>query len=350
MNHTNYLNQNRYLCLDGLRCLSILAVIWHHAGYPYWDNFLLASQGDHGVTLFFVISGFLITSLLLKEKRTKGHINLKKFYIRRTLRIFPLYYCVLLIYVLLVYILELESLAGKAFFDNLKYFATYTSNVFVPFIAGDRIIFFFAWSLAAEEQFYLIWPTIERFLSPVVSIPLLIFVIISNLILNNNDISNENIYLHALELIAIPICIGVLLAHALDNKNSYQFIHPLVSRSESSFVFLFFMFLSLSIEGTPITLVYLLMALLIASCVTCIKPSTSLIFENNIVKKIGQISYGMYLLHMLALNVVKTLASNLNISYWPVIFISTTFLTTLFGVASFYFFERHFLSIKRSFS
>ncbi|BAJ01539.1 acyltransferase family protein [Shewanella violacea] len=350
MTYTHYLNQKRYLCLDGLRCLSILAVIWHHAGYPYWDQLRLASQGFHGVTLFFVISGFLITSLLLKEKRNNGKIDLKQFYIRRTLRIFPLYYAVLLVYICLVLVLEPETRAGTAFLDNLKYFATYTSNVFVPFVAEERIIFFFAWSLAAEEQFYLIWPSIERMLAPSTSIPMLILIILASLILQYAGINGDHIYLRVLEVIAIPICIGVVLAHTLANKKSYQIISLVITRPESSIIFLTATITSLAIEGVPLILVYILMALLIASCVTCTRPMIYPLFENRLVKKIGQISYGMYLLHMLAYNLVAKCVAHFGIDYWPVTFSATIILTTLLGLSSFHLFEQHFLKMKRNFS
>ena len=350
MNYTNYLNQKRYLCLDGLRCLSILAVIWHHAGYPYWDHIYLASQGFHGVTLFFVISGFLITSLLLKEKRTKGKIDLKKFYIRRTLRIFPLYYCVLLIYTLLVLVLEPDTPTGTAFLDNLKYFASYTSNVFVPFVAGERIIFFFAWSLAAEEQFYLIWPTIERMIAPIISIPLLILIIIASILLHYTGVDSGSLYLRALDIIAIPICIGVLLAHVLANKKSYQFVSALITRPGASLIFLIAMLTSLAIKGVPLILVYIFMALLIASCVTSPRPLVRPLFENIFARKIGQISYGMYLLHMLAYNLVAKVVTYLNIDYWLITFLATMVLTALLGLSSFHLFEQHFLKLKRNFS
>lgn len=92
-------------------------------------------------------------TLLLRERERNSKIDLKAFYIRRSLRIFPLYYGVLFLYMVLVSVLERDSTAGQAFFNNLIYFATYTSNLFVPL--DGRVIFYFAWSLAAEEQFYL---------------------------------------------------------------------------------------------------------------------------------------------------------------------------------------------------
>src|SRR6185369_11900809 len=79
------------------------------------------------------------------------------------LRIFPLYFVVLLVYVASVALFEHDASARQGFFSNLRYFATFTSNWFVAH-DSSRVIFYFAWSLAAEEQFYLCWPWIERFL------------------------------------------------------------------------------------------------------------------------------------------------------------------------------------------
>jgi peptidoglycan/LPS O-acetylase OafA/YrhL len=94
--HAAFRANNRFGSLDGLRALSVVAVIWHHSGggmvASEW-----AQHGHHGVTLFFAISGFLITTLLLRERDRHGAIDLRAFYVRRALRIFPLYYAVLLI-------------------------------------------------------------------------------------------------------------------------------------------------------------------------------------------------------------------------------------------------------------
>src|SRR5262249_16720595 len=99
---------------------------------------------------------------LLREYEKWGRISLRAFYIRRALRIFPAYYAVLLLYVVMVWVLEGHSPDGEEFFANLGYFTTYTSNWFVA--VDGRAIFYFAWSLATEEQFYLLWPTIEKHL------------------------------------------------------------------------------------------------------------------------------------------------------------------------------------------
>lgn len=117
---------NHFGSLDGLRALSVAAVIWQHSGggmvAAEW-----AQLGHHGVMLFFAISGFLITTLLRRERDRHGVINLRAFYARRALRIFPLYFAVLSIYVVLVFVLERRSKVGQDFFSNLVYFATYTT-------------------------------------------------------------------------------------------------------------------------------------------------------------------------------------------------------------------------------
>src|SRR5262249_8406845 len=120
-------------------------------------------RGQLGVHLFFAISGFLITSLMIRERMQYGRVSLAKFYMRRSLRIFPLYYATILVYVLLVLSLEQNSAAGREFFHNLPAFCTYTTNWFVRLTSGERVVFYFAWSLAVEEQFYLTWPWVERY-------------------------------------------------------------------------------------------------------------------------------------------------------------------------------------------
>src|SRR5271166_3634228 len=78
--------------LNGLRCISVLAVIWHHAVGHLFPTDTFLAEGYMGVDVFFAVSGFLITTLLLRERDTWGDIDLRSFYARRSLRIFPLYY------------------------------------------------------------------------------------------------------------------------------------------------------------------------------------------------------------------------------------------------------------------
>ena len=146
---------SRLPCLDGWRCISILLVLLNHSrqlpGYdPSWDRVVRwIPDGRFGVEVFFVISGFLITFLLLKEREKTGVISLRMFYVRRTLRILP------------AYVAFLGALATLCYFTALQIpFArwisllTFTEN----YVETDWVPYRHIWSLCVEEQFYLIWP------------------------------------------------------------------------------------------------------------------------------------------------------------------------------------------------
>ena len=112
-------------------------------------------QGELGVHVFFVISGFLISSILLRELAQAGHIDLRRFYFRRTLRIFPAFYC----YLGVIFAAEVLGIARPervAPIANVLPAATYASDL-VNLVGKDWFLAH-AWSLAVEEQFYLLWP------------------------------------------------------------------------------------------------------------------------------------------------------------------------------------------------
>lgn len=163
--------------LNGIRFLAALVVIVHHVemakywfGLPniYNSSFVGGVFGELGIILFFVLSGFLITYLLLEEHRRTGTIGIKAFYMRRILRIWPVYYLVVIfslfvlpnfhvfdIPVLSVHINEgffLKSLAYLSFLPNLGY----TVYEHIPYATQT-------WSVGVEEQFYLLWPVLMLF-------------------------------------------------------------------------------------------------------------------------------------------------------------------------------------------
>jgi peptidoglycan/LPS O-acetylase OafA/YrhL len=140
--------------LDGIRGLAILAVLGHH--------FLGLRSGFYGVDLFCVLSGFLITTLLLEERATTGSVSLRRFYERRARRLLPALGPVLL-FSLLVAVLEIE--AGRRDYARIRIEGIvscvfYAANILATF--GNRLPLELSqmWSLAQEEQFYLLWPTI----------------------------------------------------------------------------------------------------------------------------------------------------------------------------------------------
>ncbi len=154
---------NNYAFIDGIRAIAVLWVIFFHAWI--WQSFLatktIASvydsiflnwipKGDLGVDLFFVISGFLIGSILFKEIQSTGKINFKKFYVRRFLRLMPVYLFTMLICIYL-YKDHLDT-----FWSNLLYINNYIPNSYL----------LHTWSLAIEEQFYIIVPFLILYVLP----------------------------------------------------------------------------------------------------------------------------------------------------------------------------------------
>ena len=131
--------------LDGLRALAVGLVIAYHAGAPV--------PGDLGVALFFVLSGFLITHLLLAERAATGTVSLRAFYARRSLRIFPAYYA------FIAASWAADQILGHPWSPALTASAlSYTVNYYNALTATHGGTIAHAWSLAVEEQFYLLWP------------------------------------------------------------------------------------------------------------------------------------------------------------------------------------------------
>ncbi len=144
------LQQKNIPSLDGLRAISVALVILLHDGVPYVPN-------THGVLTFFVLSGFLITWLLLKESERTGAVSIKAFYIRRTLRIFPAFYVFWIVSVCF-YLYTRGMPTRDAVLDYLAaffYLGDYRHTV-----GHMRPVLGHTWSLGVEEKFYLLWPWI----------------------------------------------------------------------------------------------------------------------------------------------------------------------------------------------
>ena len=162
----------RYPTLDGIRGLAILMVVLHN--FSVVDDPVMPGVAGHllfasitggwaGVTLFFVLSGFLITGILLDTQHEPGHF--RRFYMRRTLRIAPLYYAVLLVAFVVLPLLGAAPAPVLADQPQQFWLWTYLSNWVEPFGLADHTFPHF-WSLAVEEQFYLLWPLLTWRRSP----------------------------------------------------------------------------------------------------------------------------------------------------------------------------------------
>ncbi|NII42452.1 peptidoglycan/LPS O-acetylase OafA/YrhL [Curtobacterium flaccumfaciens] len=145
---------HRSLALDGLRTIAIVIVILYHLHVPQFEG------GWIGVTVFFVLSGYLITTLLLRERRKTGTVRLGSFWWKRLLRLYPALLALVVAGLLLWnWVGDYKGAsfsAGEAAFIAL----TYTGNLFRSFWDTTQGVFAHTWSLSMEEQFYLVWPPV----------------------------------------------------------------------------------------------------------------------------------------------------------------------------------------------
>jgi peptidoglycan/LPS O-acetylase OafA/YrhL len=155
MQYAEYRDVRHFTALDGLRAISVLLVVLAHArGREDW----LWVRGANGVTVFFVLSGYLITTLALREEAVRGRIDLGAFYLRRTFRILPMYYLTLAIYCVLVLVLHADPARHDKFVHALPYYLTYLQEY--PHLVLKDVSFELSWSLGIEEKFYLVWPVL----------------------------------------------------------------------------------------------------------------------------------------------------------------------------------------------
>jgi len=139
--------------LDGVRAVAALLVVLHHARtHRLWG----ALEGWNGVTLFFVLSGFLITTLALREEDEHGALRWRAFVVRRCFRIVPVYVASLALYTVLMFSIGFGGSHRAAFAHALPWYLSPFPEV--PFFTRTHIVFSLAWSLGIEEKFYLLWP------------------------------------------------------------------------------------------------------------------------------------------------------------------------------------------------
>lgn len=315
----------------------MIAVIWHHVGESYDAPIL--NQGFRGVDFFFAISGFLITTLLLREKDRTGSISLKNFYIRRSFRIFPVYYVSLAVYAALTFLLMRHTDKAAEFWNNLPAFLTYTSNWFLPTDGeGTGITFYFAWSLATEEQFYLFWAPLLLLLLKVPKAPwlpacaALMLMVVSILA---KGFASESLFWTIVSSLAPAILMGAAAATALHYRASFAVAYRVVGAKPASPLLALALIACLALEA-PGLLVQTIMVLLVTSLT--IREDTPLapFLRWRPLVFVGSISYGMYLLHMLCANVVRRVLQD---DRGIVVFLATLALVSLVAYLSFRYFE-----------
>lgn len=353
MNHKKIYFRN----LDALRTIAFLLVFWQHAFGRYsidlknvGFNETLANKifytGGAGVYIFFVLSGFLITYLLVEEKKKNGKINLLYFYGRRTLRIWPLYYLICINGIFIFPLLTNSfSFSGDALL-NLSFLNNFDPKVSKSAVTG------IAWSVAIEEQFYLLWPIIFTFFKRrhLNIIALLIFIGSSFYVFNAEDYFNQ--YYHTFSNVRF-LMIGCLGAIVYQNKKSQ--IKNLITEKKITLFKLIsltvFIFL-LSPFANPISafleLIILPLLFMMIIIYLCEKKSKKI----NSFSKLGKYTYGMYFYHPTIILLVKIIFDKLDLHYqnhfwvYLILIILSLALTVLIAITSYKYYESYFLRLK----
>lgn len=341
-----------YNSLDGLRAIAAIGVIVaHFFTIERIKNPLLikiAQQGNSGVSLFFVLSGFVITRILLNTVKDKKYFS--NFYGRRTLRIFPLYYLGLLIYNFLPYLLGLKY--SSISFDKLWYYYAYVQNIARTF-NWDSVGPVHYWSLAVEEHFYLIWPAIVYFFYSnnkkklfLISGFFIVLAFLLRIYMINKGYEINVFTLTRIDQLALGCVLALLESKGyLNSAAKKYFIVALI-------VGLLFVLYSATFDYFNLNLykhsAYGLFYFgLIGYCITAdIKSLFNQLLNLKVVQFLGRISYGIYIWHMIVILLVE---SYFNIHNLAVQFLLIMFFTVLVSAVSYYFFEMKFLKLKKYF-
>jgi len=352
----DYLDLKYIPSLDGWRAVAIIMVVQAHfmltleKGTVIHTILKFTTIGILGVKIFFVLSGFLITTLLIKEKIKFGQINLKKFFIRRGLRIVPVLY----IYLISVF-----------FINEIFQLNLIPSNFLGPLLYINNFNFFSAiwltghtWSLAVEEQFYLIWPFVFRYLSNSLKICLIIIIIIPFIkILQHLNPQISNYILAPFFVPASSIFTGVLIS--LSCFNSYisnKFIKQKKFKYSIFIVCIIWIYVNYYISSRGIYGIYSVpfgdiftdfcIAYLILFSIVRKSHFIFAILNSKFLKKIGVISYSIYIWQQLFIIPKGNYPILEQYFYFPFNLI----LVFGFGYLSYYFFERPFLKLKNKFA
>ncbi len=350
--------EKRYFgSLDGLRCLCIVMVLWHHSPLFLPDNGTLPQillRGFTGVDFFFVLSGYLITTLLLREEEREGRFSIAGFYRRRLLRIVPVYF-LLVTLVAGWWILVRGQAEWTAY---LPYYFLFLVN----FLETDIPLLAPTWSLSVEEQYYLVWPALLLLLPWVRwRIGFLLVMIATAVLVGQGGLPQiEPAPPTELARFVLPmgayaaILIGSLTALVLHKEAGFVAVWRLLGQ-RSAPVVLFLVLMALwqglpgALPGWPNFAMHSVMALILASLVVREDHMLAGVLRWPPFVRIGMISYGIYLWHLIGRHFGVELTAGLGFDPTVTLWVSTALYllaSYLIAEASFRFFESYFLKLK----
>lgn len=363
------MNNNKVVFLPGLNGIRILAasgvMIGHITGAIGKLNFTYSLSGfdkgdvkgyslsEHGVTMFFVLSGFLITYLMLLEREKFGFVKKKEFYIRRALRIWPLYYLYLVVCLAIAYFLD----GSNPFTNTTAWYVFFLANV--PFIwqfTLSNLDHF--WSIGVEEQFYLFWPWF--FKTPIRKLMLVTIIIIIVL-------SVVRVALWYFMPFSVPalfsvvnrfdcMLFGALGAMFYVEKNQ-TFLKLIDNRMTQAVALLVLLSLVLNVFWflNSIMEVFVVEAMTLVIIIGQINIRNRIVnFNNNVMDYLGKLSYGIYVIHVLVLHLTLSFFNWKKIDNQIIAIALVYFIVVSFTIAlahlSYNYYEKPFLKLKSHFA
>lgn len=356
--------------LNGLRFIAAFLVIIHHIeqikSISKFDNYLsipfVGIIGKLGVILFFVLSGFLITYLLLVEEHSFKKISIRKFYIRRILRIWPLY---LLIIFLAFFILpNIDIFTWPGFGRDIIYsnllFKLFLYVIFFPNLVisllGVVPYASHTWSIGTEEQYYLVWPVILQHFKKhrlLLMLIIIVFYLTFQKFLTTHYseiLPFKNVIRAFWSRFNIDcMAIGGIYAILLFEKNKFYKL----LQNNTLFYLTIILVIVLLIKGVYIPYIHyefysILFGIIIFNFATNDKIKISL--ENRILNYLGNISYGLYMYHPIGIVLALTITTSINFTTNWLLYPLSFILTTTIAGLSYKYFESFFLKFKNKFS
>ncbi|MES2514075.1 MAG: acyltransferase [Bacteroidota bacterium] len=370
------INKSYFENLDALRFFAFLSVFLAHCSsffaYKFDNKYLellhkhVFRNGNLGVGFFFVLSGFLITWLLFTEKDQNGRIHIGHFYMRRVLRIWPVYFIVVTVgFVIGTHDFELLNALQFNYsinIEQLKFYIFFLANYDLVLNGISSLLLSVLWSVAVEEQFYIVWPLIfllaKKEFFPFICYLLIIISFVSRYTLQTYYSTPE---------VMSDLAIGGLIAYYALYCPVFLDFFKTISKSKTAFVYLlFFMIAPLRgfsfVFGEKIYAIYYCFESILFSCIFGFiileqNFSNQSFFKLGRIKVfgyLGKISFGLYAYHMLFFPVTfyfigkSGMAENDFKSYlFKIIF--SLLLTVAFSYLSFNFLEKKILYFKKYF-
>lgn len=361
--------------LDGIRFFCFLLVFLFHSFHTTEPEILtnntydliknqIFRNGNLGVNAFFVLSGFLITYLILNEQIKVGKLDLKSFYMRRILRIWPLYMICLIIGFIGFPLLKGESITSGQDLSSLAYYLSFTNNFDVLYNGlPDASVLGVLWSVAIEEQFYLIWPVLFLFFPVRKSIYPILFVLTISIVFRFTVSTYNGMEYHTLSCIG-DMATGGLAAHLIMFNTTFK--HRISQLSKWIILGIYLSTMSFILWKDELCassmfffhLQRVIFAILISSILLEQSFSENSLFKlgkSKLISKLGTYTYGLYCFQFIgilfALQITQKFGLDENL--WKVLIVDTFLalvITIFIAWLSYNYYEKRFLVWKDRFS